>query len=60
MTRIQSVSSIKTSSEIKSFRSLPHSVGAPLRALDQGRMQLGYARRVASRDRRAWLDAKGR
>ena len=60
MTRIQSVSSIKTSSKIKSFRSLPHSVGAPLMALDQGRIQLGYARRVASRDRRAGLDAKGR
>lgn len=56
--RIQTVSSIRTSSEIKGFRSLVHSVGAPLRALDQGRIQLGYARRIAARDRRNWLDAK--
>lgn len=58
--RIQTVSSIKTSTEIKGFRSLAHSVGAPLGALDQGRIHLGYARRIASRDRRNWLDAKVR
>lgn len=57
MIRIRTASIIKTSSEIRSFRSLRLSVGAPLVALDQGRIRQGQARRQATKDRLAWLHA---
>ncbi|NCA69221.1 MAG: hypothetical protein EOM91_03800 [Sphingobacteriia bacterium] len=60
MISVKTSASIKTSSEIRSFRSLRHFVGAPLRALDQGRMQLGLAKRLAKHDHRVWRAAQGR
>ena len=50
MIKIKTASGIKTSAEIKSYRSLRHSVGAPLSSLDWGRMKMGHAKRAAKKD----------
>ena len=57
MIRIKTVEAIKTSSEIKSYRSLRYAVAAPLSALDSGRMKMGYAKRMAKKDWEIWFQA---
>lgn len=57
MIKIKTASGIKTSAEIKSYRSLRHSVGAPLSSLDWGRMKMGHAKRAAKRDWKVWFRA---
>ncbi len=57
MIRIKTVDAIKTSSEIKSYRSLRHAVGAPLSSLDWGRMKMGHAKRMAKKDWKIWFQA---
>ncbi|MDA8408118.1 MAG: hypothetical protein M0T73_14835 [Deltaproteobacteria bacterium] len=57
MIKIKTVNGIKTSSEIKSYRSLRHAVGAPVSALDWGRMKMGQAKRLAKKDWKIWFQA---
>ncbi len=57
MIRVNTANSIKTSAEIKSYRSLRHSVGAPLGYLDRGRMGMGSAKRLAKKDWKIWFQA---
>ena len=46
---------IRTSSEIKSYRSIRHATGAPLAHCDSGRMKLAEEKRLAKMDRDIWL-----
>ncbi|MFA6220829.1 MAG: hypothetical protein WC647_00800 [Desulfomonilaceae bacterium] len=57
MIRIKTSDEIKTSSEIKSYRSLRHPVGPPLSSLDWGRMKMGHAKRMAKKDWKIWFQA---
>jgi hypothetical protein len=57
MIRIKTAEAIKTSSEIKSYRSLRHLVGPPLSSLDSGRMKMGYAKRMEKKDYKIWFQA---
>jgi len=57
MIKIKTANGIRTSSEIKSYRSLRHAVGAPLRALDWGRTKMGQAKRLAKKDWKIWFRA---
>jgi hypothetical protein len=60
MIRVQTSAALKTSAEIRGFRSLKHPVGPHLGALDLGRLAQGRARRAARMDWRAWRLAMGR
>jgi hypothetical protein len=60
MIRVQTSADLKTSSEIRGFRSLRHPVGPPLGALERGRLAQGRARRAARMDWKAWRLAMGR
>ena len=57
MIKLKTSSGIKTSAEIKSYRSLRHSTGAPLSSLDWGRMKMGHAKRSAKNDWKLWLQS---
>ncbi len=60
MIKIQTSTAIRTSAEIRGFRSLKHPVGPRLRALDWGRMMQGCAQRMARADHKAWRASQGR
>ena len=55
MIQVQTSIGIRTSAEIRGFRSLRHPVGPSLRALDMGRIMQGCAKRTARLDHRAWF-----
>jgi hypothetical protein len=57
MIKIKTADAIKTSSEIKSYRSLRHAVAAPLSSFDGGRMKMGHAKRTAKKDWKIWFQA---
>ncbi len=49
MIKIKTANAIRTSSEIKSYRSLKHAVAAPLGSIDCGRIKMGQAKRMEKR-----------
>jgi hypothetical protein len=57
MIRIKTADAIKTSSEIKSYRSLKYAVGPSLSSLDLGRMKMGHAKRMAKKDWKIWFQS---
>jgi hypothetical protein len=57
MIKIKTANAIKTSSEIKSYRSLRHAVAAPLGSIDCGRTKMGYAKRMEKQDYKIWFQA---
>ena len=57
MIRIKTADAIKTSSEIKSYRSLRHAVAAPLGSIDCGRIKMGQAKRRERKDYKIWFQA---
>ncbi|MGC8658864.1 MAG: hypothetical protein ACP5U1_07295 [Desulfomonilaceae bacterium] len=57
MLKINTANAIKTSSEIKSYRSIRHSVGAPQGSLDSGRIGMGTAKRLAKQGWKIWFQA---
>jgi hypothetical protein len=59
MIKIQTAAAIRTSAEIRGFRSLKHAVGPRVRALDWGRIMQGRAQRIARADHKAWRAAQG-
>jgi len=57
MIKIKTANAIKTSSEIKSYRSLKHAVAAPLGSIDCGRIKMGQAKRMEKKDYKIWFQA---
>lgn len=57
MIKIKTSNAIKTSTEIKSYRSLRHAVAGPLSSFDWGRMKMGHAKRMANKDWKVWFQA---
>ena len=57
MIKIKTANAIKTSSEIKSYRSLRHAVAAPMGSIDCGRIKMGYAKRMKKKDYKIWFQA---
>ncbi|WP_020503335.1 hypothetical protein [Lamprocystis purpurea] len=60
MITLQTSAGIRTSAEIRGFRSLRHPVGPRLSALDTGRMMQGRAHRMARMDHKSWFVGLGR
>ena len=57
MIKIKTANAIRTSSEIKSYRSLKHAVAAPLGSIDCGRIKMGQAKRMEKKDYKFWYQA---
>ena len=55
MIKVQTSAGIRTSADIRGFRSLRHPVGPSLRNLDRGRIANAGAHRAARMDHRAWF-----
>jgi len=55
MTYLKNSNQIRTSRNIKSFRSCLHSTAVPLARLDKGRICLGEEKRLWSNQRQLWL-----
>lgn len=55
MTYLKNSNQIRTSRNIKSFRSCLHSTAVPLARLDKGRICLGEEKRLWSDQRQLWL-----
>jgi hypothetical protein len=55
MIKVQTSSEVRTSADIRSFRSLKHPVGPALQSLDRGRIMQGHAKRSARMDHRVWF-----
>jgi hypothetical protein len=55
MTDLKNCNQIRTSRNIKSFRSCLHSTAVPLARLDKGRICLGEEKRLWSNQRALWL-----
>jgi hypothetical protein len=55
MIKVQTSAGIRTSAELRSFRSLRHPVGPSLRHLDRGRLANARAHRAARMDHRVWF-----
>lgn len=60
MIGIKSSNDLRTSAEIKSYRSLRHGVGSPMGRLDRGRIGMGLAKRLGRQDWKIWLRAGSR
>lgn len=60
MFKIQTSAGIRTSAEIRSFRSLKNPVRPHQRALDAGRVLHGRGQRIARTDAKAWHAGQGR
>ena len=60
MIKVQTSSGIRTSAELRGFRSLRHPVGPSLRHFDLGRILNARAHRAARMDHRAWFQGMTR
>ena len=58
MIKIKTADAIKTSSEIKSYRSLRHAVAAPLGSIDCGRIKRSQAKRMEKKNYKIWFQAE--
>jgi len=55
MIKVQTSAGIRTSADLRGFRSLKHPVGPCLHALDLGRIAHSRAKQTARMDHRAWF-----
>ncbi len=55
MSTLKNCYQIRTSRNIKGFRSCVHATATPLLCLDKGRISVGEAKRLWSSDRELWL-----
>jgi len=55
MIKVQTSADIRSSAELRGFRSLRHPVGPRLSWLDRGRIVQAQARRMARGDHRSWF-----
>ena len=59
MIKVQTSADIRSSAELRGFRSLRHPVGPHLGALDGGRMMRARAQRTARMHHRVWFIGLG-